>query len=42
MLSASTSLMILTETGIQQDKNKEKCDLHAETGIQQGTLITDS
>ena len=34
--------MILTETGIQQDKNKEKCDLHAETGIQQGTLITDS
>ena len=34
--------MILTETGIQQDKNKEKCGLHAETGIQQGILITDS
>jgi len=33
--------MILTETGIQQDKIKEKCDLHAETGIQQGTLIID-
>ena len=34
--------MILTETGIQQDKSEEKCGLHAETGIQQGILITDS
>ncbi len=34
--------MILTETGIQQDKNKEKCVLHAEMGIQQGTWLTDS
>ncbi len=30
-------LTILTETGIQQEKRKEKCNLHAETGIQQGT-----